>query len=60
MHSQREMVFQSILIPNHGVYPVRKPKAEPKVEPKAKAKERDEQQGKCSSPRVPKVDHGEW
>lgn len=59
MHSQREIVFQSMLIPNHGVYPVRKPKVEPKKEPEAEPKEHRNKE-MWPSPEVPGVDHGEW
>lgn len=55
---QRDMVAKSLLIPNHGVYPVREPKEAPKetIQTEDPQKSRE----KWPSPEVPKTDHGEW
>lgn len=51
MDSQREIVAQSLLIPNHGVYPIRPPKEEPQ---KLEIGEKEPVM------QVPAVDCGEW
>jgi hypothetical protein len=52
MPTQRELVSKSILIPDHGVYPIRVPKEEV-------PKEREVGE-KWNDPEVPDVDYGEW